>query len=160
LHSLCVYISNVIPFPHHPHPSSLCFDEDVPLPTHPSHLKNSGIPLHWGKEPSQKQGFLLLLMSNIATYATRAMGLSMCILWLVVWTLGALGASGWLILLFFLWGWNPFSSFTPFSNSSTGVPMLRLAASILICISKAWAEPLYSYLILYHLYETMKKLKT
>ena len=32
--------------------------------------------------------------------------------------------SGWLILLFFLWGCNPFSSVSPFSNSSTGNPMI------------------------------------
>jgi len=39
---------------------------------------------------------------------------------------------------------NPLSSFSPFSNSSIGVPMisLKLAASILICIIKALAEPL------------------
>ena len=34
------------------------------------------------------------------------------------------GIFGWLILLFFLWVENPFSSFSPFSNSSTGDPMI------------------------------------
>jgi hypothetical protein len=32
--------------------------------------------------------------------------------------------SSWLIFLFFLWDANPFSSFSPFSNSSMGDPML------------------------------------
>jgi hypothetical protein len=32
--------------------------------------------------------------------------------------------SGWLILFFFLWVTNPFSSFTPFSNSSIRYPVL------------------------------------
>lgn len=31
-----------------------------------------GIPLHWGNEPSQDQGFLLLLMPENATYAAGA----------------------------------------------------------------------------------------
>jgi hypothetical protein len=34
------------------------------------------------------------------------------------------GGSGWLIFLFFLWAAIPFSSFSPFSNSSFGDPVL------------------------------------
>ena len=45
--------------------------------------------------------------SSSDTYAARVMGRSMYItLWLVE-ALGALGRSGWLILLFFLWSCNP-----------------------------------------------------
>jgi hypothetical protein len=34
------------------------------------------------------------------------------------------GSSGWLILLFFVWVANPFSSYNPFSNSSFGDPVI------------------------------------
>jgi hypothetical protein len=37
---------------------------------------------------------------------------------------GSSGGSGWLILLFFLGVANPFSSFSPFSKSFTGEPVL------------------------------------
>ena len=73
-------------------------------------------------EPPQAQGTFLPLMSNrlySATYAAGAMGPSMCILWLVVQFLGALGAGVWpvdtvapsMILIFFTkrqntWGQN------------------------------------------------------
>ena len=40
------------------------------------------------------------------------------------WVYVCVGVSGWLILLFFLWVVKPFSSFSPFSNSSIGVPVL------------------------------------
>jgi hypothetical protein len=65
------------------HSPSTCFYEGVTtslLPPCPH------IPLHWGIKPSQDQGSLLPLMPNKA------------ILCLVP------GSSGWLILLFFLWG--------------------------------------------------------
>jgi hypothetical protein len=76
-------------------------------PTHPLPLPDPGIPLHWGIELAQDQGSLLPLMlhrPSSATYAARAIGPFMCSLWLVVWSLGALGESDWFILLFFLWG--------------------------------------------------------
>ena len=67
-------------------------------PTNPLPLLSPGGPLHWDIEPSQDQGPLLLLMTNKAilcyislVYAVGAMGPSMCILWLVVKSLGALG---------------------------------------------------------------------
>jgi hypothetical protein len=79
-----------------------------------------------------------------ATYATGAMGHSMCMLWLVISPLGALGG---------LVGWycgssygvaNPFSSFSPFSNSSLESPcsVQWLAGSIYLCTCQALAEPL------------------
>jgi len=59
---ISIYISNVIcfnPLSHIPSPSS-CFYEDAPTPTHPPPPQCPGIPLHWGIESSQDQGFLLL----------------------------------------------------------------------------------------------------
>jgi hypothetical protein len=44
-----------IPYILHP---SLC------SPTHPLQLPSPGIPLYWGKEPSQDQGTLLPLMTD------------------------------------------------------------------------------------------------
>jgi hypothetical protein len=38
---------------------------------------------------------------------------------------GSYEGSGWLMLLFFLWVANPFSSFSPFSNSFIGNTVLR-----------------------------------
>ena len=70
LHIFFIYISNVIPFPAFPsenplsHP--LCFYEGVPPPTHPLSIPSSGIPLHWGIEPSKDLGPLLPLMSDKA----------------------------------------------------------------------------------------------
>jgi hypothetical protein len=113
-----VYISKVIHFPIFSHQKPLshspgpCFYEGVPQPidppTHPPILTYPpGIPLHWGTEPSQDQEPLLLLMTNKAI---------LCYIWggshgsLHVYTLvgglvpGSSGGSGWLILLFFLWG--------------------------------------------------------
>jgi hypothetical protein len=96
-------------------------------PAHPPTPPCPGIPIHWGTEPSQDQGPLLPLMPD------KAILCSICS-WNhgpphVYSLLGGLvpGSSrgtGWLILLFFLWGCRPFSSFSPFSNSSTGDPVL------------------------------------
>ena len=73
----------------------------TPSPHHPS------IPLHWGIEPSQDQGPPLPLMPDKAI---------LC--YICGWSHGSLhvyslvgglvpGSSGWLILLFFLWGFKP-----------------------------------------------------
>ena len=76
------------------------------------------IPLHWGIEPSEDRGPLLPLMPNKAI---------LCYIWgwrhgsLHVYSLvgglvpGSSGGSGWLI----------FSSFSSFSNSCIGDPMLN-----------------------------------
>jgi hypothetical protein len=110
-----IYISNIIPFPGFPsgkplsHSPSPCFIESF-LPPHPPPLPHPGILLHWGIKPSQDQGTLLLLMSDKAL---------LC--YICGWSHGPLhvyslvdglvprssGESGWLILIFFLWGCKP-----------------------------------------------------
>ena len=98
-------------------------------PTH-SHLTGLAFPLHWGIQPSSDQGLLLLLIPDNAI---------LC--YICSWTHGSLhvysfvgglvpessGGGGCLV------GWyycsfngvaKPFSSFNPFSNSSTGDPVL------------------------------------
>ena len=97
-----------------------------PLPCSPTHLlllSYPGISIHWVIEPSQEQGPLLPLMSNKAIlcyiYSWSHESHHVCSL------VGGLvpessKGSGWLILLFFLWVANPFSSFSPFFNSSIG----------------------------------------
>jgi len=59
-----------------------------------------------------------------ATHRAGAIGLSICILWVVVLSLWAL--VGWYCCSY--WVANPFSSFNPFSNSSVGDPIPRLMA--------------------------------
>jgi hypothetical protein len=112
-----IYISNVIPFPCSPsgntlsHPTSPCFCKGTPpsihplLPPPPSHgipytgassfQRTKGLSSHWcPTKPSS------------ATYAAGPMGPSM---YSLVGNLipGSSGVSGWLILLFFLWGHKP-----------------------------------------------------
>ena len=67
-------------------------------PTHPLPSHCPRIPLPWGIKTSQDQGLPLPLMlckalplPSSATYAGGAMGPSVCIFWLVVQSLGALG---------------------------------------------------------------------
>ena len=48
------------------HSLSPCFYEDDPPPNHLFLPHCPGIPLHWGIEPSQDQGLLLLLMPDNA----------------------------------------------------------------------------------------------
>jgi hypothetical protein len=121
-----IYISNVIPFPcipsRIPYPIVLLPDPMrvlTYLPTH-SHLPALAFP-------SQKQGPFLPLMSNKAILCyicSRNHGS------LIVYTLvsGLVPASSWesglLLLLFFLWVANHFSSFSPFSNSFIGDPVI------------------------------------
>ena len=147
-----LFIFHVIPFPGFhlwkpPIPSSLpvllywCSHTHLLLPPHPD------IPLHWGMEPSQDQGPLLSLMPDkaILCYVGR-------------WSLGSFhvysldgglvpvssGGSGWLILLFFLWVVNPFSSLSLVSSFSIRNPssVQWLTSSIHLCICQALAEPL------------------
>jgi len=59
----CICISNVIPFPPLPYLFPLllwgCSHSHTLPPQHP------GIPLHWGNEPSENQGLLLLMPDNV-----------------------------------------------------------------------------------------------
>jgi hypothetical protein len=82
-------------------------------------------------------------MPSSATYAAGAMGPSMCTLWLVVWSLGALrDLVGWYCCCSYGVA-NPFSSFSPFSNSSIEGPVLS---------PRVGCEPLpYVYIYLYSL---------
>jgi hypothetical protein len=111
-----IYISHFIPFPGSPWklpiPSSLpCFYEGVPpltclLP--PSH---HSIPLHWGIKPSNDQGPLLSSVPHkgILCYICGWSCGSLYVYsdwWFSPWELWG-KVSGWLILLFFLWGCKP-----------------------------------------------------
>jgi hypothetical protein len=117
LHFKCYPLSQFPPGNPLYHTPSPCFYKGVPLPTHTLLPCYSGIPLHWGTEPSQDQGPLLPLMSNNAILCC------MCI-WshwsLHVYSLvgglvpGSSGMSAWLTLLFFLRGLQtPSSSSVP-----------------------------------------------
>jgi hypothetical protein len=61
---------------------------------------------------------------------------------------GSSGGSGQLTLLLPPWGWNPFSSFSPFSNSFIGDPcsIQWLVESTHLCICQALAESLTTQL--------------
>jgi len=123
---------------------SPCFYRGVPPSTHPPLLASPpDIPLHWGIKPWQDQGLFLPLVPNKAI---------LC--YICSWSHGSVhvyaldavlvpGTSVWLILLF-LWDCKSFSSFNPFSNSSTGTlfSVQWLAVSICLCICHALAEPL------------------
>ena len=70
----------------------------------------SSIPLHWGIKPPQNQGLLLPLMPDkailcyICSWSHRSLYVYSLVGGLVP---GSAGGSGWLILLFFLWGCKP-----------------------------------------------------
>jgi len=87
----------------------------------------TGISLHWGIELSQNQGPFLPLMPDktilcyICSWSHGSPHEYSLVGGLVS---GSSGVSGWLIMLFFLWVANPFSFFSPFSNSSIGDPVL------------------------------------
>ena len=61
-----IYISNVIPFPAPTRPPIPFFysPASIRVFTHPLLPPHSGIPLHWGTEPSQEQGPLLPLVTD------------------------------------------------------------------------------------------------
>ena len=108
-----IYISNAIPFsgflPQSPPPPSAFMRVFPHLPTH-SRLSGLTFPIHWGIEPLKDQCLLVLLMPDKAI---------LC--YICGWSHGSLhvyslngglvpgssGASGWLILLFVLWGCKP-----------------------------------------------------
>jgi hypothetical protein len=101
--------------------------------THPLHFTAQAFLYAGASSLHRKKVFLSHWCQkrlSSATYAAGAIGPSMCTLWLVFSSLRALGKGG-------LVGWyccssygvaNPFSSFSPFSNSSIGVPALSLMA--------------------------------
>jgi hypothetical protein len=99
-----INISNVIPFPNSP------LKLPIPSPPPPYFYKSAPCPhtpLHFGIEPSQDQGPLLPLMSDkaILCYICSWSHLSLHVYSLVGGLVpGNSGGSGWLILLFFLWG--------------------------------------------------------
>jgi hypothetical protein len=109
---LCIYISNVIPFPVSPLQTPCpispfpCFYEGARPPTYPLPPHRPGIPLHWGIEPSQDQGPLFPLMPDkvilcyICSWSIGSLHVYFLVGGLVP---GSSGWSGWLILLFFLW---------------------------------------------------------
>ena len=137
----CIYISNVFPFlsylppwkPPMPSPSH-CFYDSFPHqhPLPPSHTR---ILLHWGIKPSQNQGPLLPLMHD--------KGHPLLHMYICCWSHGSFhvyslvgglvprSSGGWgkqdLVGCFCCSSYgviNPFRSFSPFSNSSIGVPLL------------------------------------
>lgn len=112
-------------------PPSTSFNEDAfTLPTH-SHLH--ALAFHYTVVSSLHQtksfSYLCWTMPTDATYAAGVMGLYMCTHWLVVYSLGALVGSGWLIFCSSCGVVILFCSFTPFSNSTIGVPVPNLMVS-------------------------------
>jgi hypothetical protein len=130
LNVFLIYISNVIHIPGPPpasnplyHPPSPCFYEGVSPPTNTLPPPCPGIPLHLGIKPSYDQGILVTLIPDkaILCYIGSWIHGSLHVYSLVGGlVLGRSGQSYWLILVFFLWVANPFSSFSPLSNSSIG----------------------------------------
>jgi hypothetical protein len=111
------------------HPPLLCFYEGTFPPIHPLPPPCPGTTLHCCIKPSQDQGPLLPLMSDkaILCYTCSWSHGSLHMYPLVVSLVpGSSGGSGWLILLLFLWVPSTFSSFSPFSNSSTGDSVLSM----------------------------------
>lgn len=103
---LCIYIPNVTPFFPSPYPLPLLWRCSQSLPSTPTST-------HWHYPTLEKWVFIgprssspidARQMLSSATYTAGAMGPSICTLWLVVWSLGALGNQiGWYCLSF-LWG--------------------------------------------------------
>ena len=138
-----------------PPPFSLPF----PLPLHlfpwrcslsqpPSPVQCLGILLHWENVPSLDQSPLLPLMSDNAVLCYICNwsyeSLHVCSLAGVL-VPGSFGGSDWLMMLFFPWGCKSFQllqSFVLAPSIGSQCSVRWLAASILICISMALAEPL------------------
>jgi len=122
---------------------SLCFYEDAPTPTYPLQPQHSGINLHWRSKPLQDQGlFLTLVLDN----------LDIC-----SWRHGSLHVYSWVgglvqvrlvdivvipIVMQTLSAPSVFS-LNPLLESPCSVQWL--AATIVICISMALAEPLMGH---------------
>ena len=90
-----------------PYPTPLASMRVLPHPTHTLPPHRPIIALHWGIEPSQDQGPLLLLMPNkailchICSWSYGSLHVYSLVGGSVPWSSGR---SDWLILLFFLWG--------------------------------------------------------
>jgi hypothetical protein len=100
-----IYISNVVPFPGSP----LLAKPPIPLPPPPASVRvlpptPASLPWHSptlghrtfiGPKTSAPiddlEGYICGCYISSATYVAGAMGLSMCTLWLVVYSMGALG---------------------------------------------------------------------
>jgi len=131
---LMYYISNIIPFPSSPicHTLSFCFYKDALPPKHLLPPQHPGIHLYWGKEPSQDQSFPFPWMPDnailcyICGWSHRSIHVYSLVGGLAP---GNFGGSGWLTLLFFLWGCKHLHLPQSSSNSSNGVPVLRLMVS-------------------------------
>jgi hypothetical protein len=89
-----------------------CSPTYLPTPTSPRYT-----PLHWSIEPSQDQGPPLSLIPDktilcyICIWRHRSLRVYSSFGGLVP---GSSGGSGWLILLFFLWGYKPLQLFQYF----------------------------------------------
>ena len=130
---LFIYISSVIPFPGFPsknplsHPPSPCFYEGTPPPPTHSCFTDLASLFTGASEPSKDQGPLLSLIFNkaILCYLCGWSHGSLYVYSLVGGLVpGSSEGSGWLILLFLFWHCYPFGSFSPFSNSFIGVPVI------------------------------------
>jgi hypothetical protein len=142
-----IYISNTITFPGFPSAKclsscySICFYVGAPPATQPLQSYCLSIPLYWGIEPSQDQGSLLPLMpDNTIFYYMCSWSYgpsSMCTLvgGLAPGTSGGSCCSSYGVA-------NPFSSSSPFPNSSIGVPMLspKLGCKHCLCTDQASQE--------------------
>ena len=115
LHFKCYHFSSLHSRNSLSHPSSPCLMR-VFLPTTTHSSLNTQI-LNCGNKPSQDQGHILPLMSYKAILCFicnwRHGSLLMYSLFGFIFC-GSSGISGWLILLFFLWGCNPLQLFQSF----------------------------------------------
>ena len=106
-------------------------------PFHPLPLPGPSVPLHWRIKPSQDQGHLLPLMTNKAILcyiSSWSHGSLYVYSWVGGLVPGCSRESSWLILLFFLWAANPFSSVSPFSDSFIGDHVLSPMVGMIISL--------------------------
>jgi hypothetical protein len=69
-----IFISNVFSFPNFPSENPLSTPSSPCSPTHSLPLRDLGIPLYWGIEPSQNQGPLLpLILLNFLIFYNKVM---------------------------------------------------------------------------------------
>jgi len=131
---------------------SPCFCEgSAPLLTHPLPPHHPSIPLHWDMEPSKASLPIDLRSGYICSWSHGSPHVFSLVGGLVPGSSGG-GGGG-------LAGWycssqgvaNPFSSFSPSPNSSTGVSVLSpmLVVSIHVCIGQALTETQRPILMLF-----------